>query len=790
MSQSVMSEKQKSIARTKKGSSVSGESRKLSKVEISLLPSSGKYSPAKTHVSDAVQKTFGVDSISSTPDKSINDQENATLGKRDLGEFLDEICNVPRRKFGVEIKESDPEGYCGVTKLQMVEGDPENDCEDIKLQMVEDGPRNRSKNSSVIANDALERELAEEDLLDIDFDSVSQMMNQSTDPLEYFTYNRVKLDNRFTACAPPEFDLEPPQMELYAMGMTMKQILEFVTKSEEHKTSNNKHGYHVIIGADALQRFFSRNRDLEMVAGSSTLVTMFGGEQTLKSRGLMMHIQRFLTWLTFVSSPGFTRMYKKILEQEIEHRTNQLMQDKIDVQTDHVLQMLESKMKVQIVLSPSHSYLWSMEGASKFTSPDTLKYLHFHLIICHNASINEKRFNFVESALKKVFESDITIRGLMSHYQILYIFKERFCVGLTKVTTPIPGHASAKLVSIKCWNTTPEFFADLIERVGTFGIRNGNIGAVCVLCNQVPESARNLLGCRYGWDYKLTTNLFDSEDPEFLSAFKSVKDYEKYVSHQQEYAGFCTMKLRSMVSLRSTMLSNYFAMYGVDPDETAICVNMILRSFNAFIGSLNDRQRLLYDQIIAWITTNILNSDSSTWKSILVLGGKGGSGKTTVATYLMRAIGARVISHTFDVKNPGREALTPENPIRFFDEAPAGPKNLTSRNIFFEFQNFEKNQTALYSVNEKKKALEFMVCASATITGFPDQRYYLKYHGDQMDSEDYQVWLDQTSRRFRLYIFHGPESFLMPYSRFFSGVDSYIRKGMGIVNAGIPGFQQ
>ena len=550
------------------------------------------------------------------------------------------------------------------------------------------------------AERALADEIVAQELLDVDFDTFSQMASQGThDPLEYFSYKTARVDNRFTALQPVEFDSEPPLAKLSEMTAKMQQILTFVQASEMKKTSNNKMGYHIIIGAEALQKFFNRYRDLEICCDSSTLVTMFGAESTWQVRGLFIHMQRFITWLTFAASPAFTRFYKKVLETEIIERELLLKRLGTRFELDGLWNELQKRIKVQTILCNSHSLLWSMEGVSRYSGSDSLKFLHFHLIVQHKSSINSNRWEFVSAAFKKIFGSEITIRALMSHNQILYIFKEKFCVGITSVS----GLVDHPKISI--WNTSSEYFGDLIEKVGSFAFKNGNIGAVCSLCNQVPENARAMLGCRYGWDYKLTNYLFESQDVEFLTSFKNVKEYESFVSLNQEYGPFCTMKLRSMVALRRTMLSNYFTLYGVTSEETDICINLILKAFNAFIEGLQIQQRRLYDVIVAWIAANIINSDTSTWKSILLLGGQGGSGKTTVATYLMRSIGANVTSHSFDTSNPGREALTPENPIRFYDEAPTN--KISGRNIFFEFQHFEKNQSAIYSTNSKKKALEF-----------------------------------------------------------------------------------
>ena len=55
-------------------------------------------------------------------------------------------------------------------------------------------------------------------------------------------------------------------------------------------------------------------------------------------------------------------------------------------------------------------------------------------------------------------------------------------------------------------------------------------------------------------------------------------------------------------------------------EETDICINLILKAFNAFTEGLQIQQRRLYDVIVAWIAANIINSDTSTWKSILLLG--------------------------------------------------------------------------------------------------------------------------------------------------------------------------
>lgn len=204
----------------------------------------------------------------------------------------------------------------------------------------------------------MEAAFVDEELLGIDYDSVDQLSHVSN-PTEFFSYSRVRPDARFSGLQPIEFQKDIPMNRLQQITGRVSELANFVSNKKDD--SNNRHGYHIIIGAEALQKFFNKNRDLELCTGSGTMVTMYGAESVWDSKGLWIHLRRFVSWLTFIASPSFTRFYQGVLQKELLEHELHLAKVFSKFETDQHWLDLTNKLKVKSIFDNQPAFMWSME---------------------------------------------------------------------------------------------------------------------------------------------------------------------------------------------------------------------------------------------------------------------------------------------------------------------------------------------------------------------------------------------------------------------------------------------
>lgn len=529
---------------------------------------------------------------------------------------------------------------------------------------------------------------------------------------------------------------------------------------------NSKFGYHIIVGYPAVQEWV---KTIEKSSrGSRSVVEEFDTDVAAAEIPNIWQIAlRFVVWLSYVSGVEFIEDFNAPIKAKLDaidhkHQHYKPNRDRI-ISTDAYKSMKKSLIKAPLFGQDSR-YIWSLEGITKYLASRDYKFLHFHLLVKTKKELHETRFIRVAEILRQTYGTAITIKALRSKNQFEYILKEKKFAVVTHFSNAYFG--SHKFERHR---------GRLFFGTGVFDEVTGGAGYRCPLCYQASDDVKTELAAAYGWDRRNIGFAFQNSLAAFTTNWKSKSEFDKWLEDQQEAAAYGLEKARTMAVYRATLVGRFLVGQGVLDDEVQVIIKMIFKCFSRFLDELQPEQRAVYKQIEAWIASNISSIGSSVdqrWRCFLVLGGAGGLGKSTLGSLLHDGLGAMFQNLKFDFTKIARETIDTISPVRFYDEA--GVSSAVQKNPFFEFTDLECERTRMYAANARQPGLEFTVLASARFNGFPTEEEYLAYHGNKhRGNGDYQHWKEQAFRRFRCVHLADHETFLLPYTRFFQGKDSY-----------------
>lgn len=223
------------------------------------------------------------------------------------------------------------------------------------------------------------------------------------------------------------------------------------------------------------------------------------------------------------------------------------------------------------------------------------------------------------------------------------------------------------------------------------------------------------------------------------------------------------------------MFTNFFVLNGVEDAEFKIISKMIKKVFNSFIDSLTHDQRQVYQSITSWIRSNTAAPSEGvgqTNRNILVVYGPGNTGKTAFCRNIFQGLGDSYRSLSFTPSAIGRAEIDHLSVLEFYDEVCKDDTN-----IFFQFANFEKERSSLFTASTPPKAITFIMASSANISGFPTALQYEKWSQQKGNAKQYASYDDfvgQAQRRFTMVEFRDLTTFSLPFIRFFDDQQAFI----------------
>lgn len=166
---------------------------------------------------------------------------------------------------------------------------------------------------------------------------------------------------------------------------------------------------------------------------------------------------------------------------------------------------------------------------------------------------------------------------------------------------------------------------------------------------------------------------------------------------------------------------------------------------------LTDRKGSIYELLLEWLVTNRkLQIEGQGFRQMMLIGGSGGTGKTTIGSGLSIGMAFPNINQTktkdgqFD-----RSADLECSALRFCDETPALGEGKI--NIFTDFTEFEKAQCRLFKSNMNDKAIEFILATGSKLTHYPNRIQYLQHYKGK-PPQTYENWCSQVVRRLKFYV--------------------------------------
>lgn len=406
---------------------------------------------------------------------------------------------------------------------------------------------------------------------------------------------------------------------------------------------------------------------------------------------------------------------------------------------------------LQPILNPDASFYWGLEGYDRFLATDNINMLHFHVVALYPSSIKSQRALYVMRYIRQCVP-EVTVRALRSSNQLLYIFKEQFLFGCSWVTSHFQG-----------------IFQRFRDMGDLLGASNG-MYSMCDVCRDTFVVDELKIGAQFGWDYSMLDSV--SKTPEFLKAFKTKSDYEKFLEKKSADVGFCHLRLDDALMWTSKQFLAALISSGLSTAQAKDVLVATVMMFDQFLQTSNAAQ--VFKKINTWISSNVSwNAISrSTFKTVLAIGGEGGVGKSLLAQGLHRGLSMPFESLKFVGKNSiGRGNYGGVSLVRFYDEVQGDP--VKCENIFARFVNFEMAEGRMYKSDCIRSAVQFNIAASASIVGLPTRSQWLAAEGlkASMDGEGdsaYQKYYSQAKRRF-VFLHLDHENFLVPYMRFFKG---------------------
>lgn len=668
------------------------------------------------------------------------------------------------------------------------------------------------KRSDVLPD--LDEEL--ESLAGSDFDDLDQMVKYTKKPFIGNWYSNCWTSEMsdFGLTSIQGSDIPPNFFDdsSYASALfekEMEALKRFSTEGSEVANGNTR-GYHIIIGAKAVHDFTCKHywSDKSIVSGLDFW------DRDPRQCDLWKYIKAFPMFLGFLlGTPALAAINSGIDEEMREIQASCADKEEIYRKLPAWTALARSKTK-SLPFEDCH-YIWSLEGVAKYASTKDIKYLHFHLVVLAKDSrtIRTERVVKVIKSYSDLFNRMIapgalTINGVRSKNQLFYIGKEKQVVGVS-VRVPhsdlieqgyMKTANAAALSLLFSWGRY--HFEELFNTLSNHFAEVSTYTAVsCSTCDKVGVDDKDLYCRSWGWDPNLLRYLRQNSVEPFMSMFKSgkgeTKSFEAWLTEQNESPNFCARRVLDMAKFRGVLLARCLSRFGLGPDQIAVAMQVLTNIFYTF--SHDPANQGVYDRLRHWIGVNQFYANAD-WRHLLVIGGPGGVGKSTLSRCLHAGLGLPSYSSRLNIGSEiGRDSFNPLSLLRFYDEVHAG-KNSWVRsnksgsttqagaNIFFSFADVEKNQSVIFEKNSIRKGREWILAASADIYGFPTHKQYVVYHGEiKADYAFYREWKCQAERRFTVLVLESLETFQLPYLRLFYGQHSYVNPRTKLVQvSGVP----
>lgn len=484
--------------------------------------------------------------------------------------------------------------------------------------------------------------------------------------------------------------------------------------------------------------------------------------------------------------------------------------------------------------SEEWSYVWSIEGLGKARETKKegesgfadLKFLHAHIIIVRRGfenSVNMRTAERCKNVLIEKFGSKITVVYVNSRNQLKYIGKEKLVVGSTLIVSPIykpnlffgDNLNEFRLTKFpEIWNSffyalCAHLYGEVVAADGTM-ITSATVARntgpnPCPICLEPSVEETMAFGHSFGWNREIATNLLQTKCSRFLACFPDqkggtittggLKSFDNFVFERDARVSCCADRAKSIINSKVEFFQNYLINgLGIDKDHALTIMRIISCIFTSWAcpiqapGAKVTSLQVLFAKIQTWIKTNF---EQTEFRCVFVLGGAGSTGKTTLAYDLVRGLGfsGPKKGDVFSPKGVGRNTYLATNLCRLYDDVHSGQTSSAQNNVYFNFAAFESNETRLYQESIPRKAVEFNFCTSVEFGFLPNYSEWAQWVGlKHANRRDYDEFVSQIKRRFIQHRFDGPEDFLLPYSRFMLGQDSYIGSDGRIAYVGFPGW--
>jgi hypothetical protein len=408
--------------------------------------------------------------------------------------------------------------------------------------------------------------------------------------------------------------------------------------------------------------------------------------------------------------------------------------------------------------------------------------MHNHIQFTHWADFKQVVGLSAESRLKPI--KAIPGSGMNIFYQ-----EERVVVGDVEPSLHL---ASASTVS---------FSEELMTILNKFVLCGFRASYSCPLCCVVDKTNPTTLFDQLGWEWSLVVRHAEEYRSESKTA-KTGEPTKTLGSEMWKASGFKDLaearnryrdSLKTMDLFVNRIKQTYYAqirllcnaLAKLNPQATHYSINRIVSYYLGWIRRVRTefvclyathvpgrdiqvRTDGLFNVIQMWISELIgLRGSIRQSKKMLVFGGLGAAGKTTLCNKLQDVFGLAESINKSKSSNVGRGKFTDINPLYFVDEVTttgikSGGTSVTNgNNICYFFQDFEKAISQLYASDLSDKLINIPIAASAGFFGFPSYEQYI-HDRDAKGSElktlypSWESYKSQNERRLYGIILYSP----------------------------------
>ena len=757
---------------------------------------------------------------------------------------LKSYCKIPDqdRRFGVDLLSATSESSAQLSKFDQFLKDAQTRVQSAKHSKTKTKAKSQRDLENVLGFylgkrvskpcdqdqvSEMDEDEIEDELMGSDYDDMSQYThyNDPKKPSDYYDVVMAKYmandglmsESRTINDVPAEFYKIPDPLVPH-LDKELVEAKKFAT--EKTPNTGNVRGYTIIIGV-AQVLGIARWSTLTNSSIASA-VTTFDHDPKEDYIGLWKYIKAFPHFINFISSELFLREINSWFEDQMD------LIETAGLRKAWSLEQIRkspawnalSKSKFRAPPFSDSHFIWSLEGVDKFRRTGDVRKLHFHLVLLRKdgQSIRTERVTKVIKTVgdyfnRKIGNGLVTLGGVRTRNQLAYIGKEKWFAAVSIRYT-------GDFVEQVCKDFLPVNSSGGIDRHHSFLFSHGYndfdfmfngltshlaetatyLGVSCIHCDIMGNDDKYQYCKSWGFDETVLRYLKDTRAEPFMGMFKplnkaDISDFDNWLGTQNENGVSCNERLKVMANYRGVLLSKCFQSMGLSEVETVTLMSALTSIFYNFTH--NEKHVHFWDTIRRWMGFNYFYADGN-WRNLLVIGGLGAVGKSTLAEFLQRGLGlSNVPQKLVRGTEVGRDAYNPLRLFRFLEECHEGRRSTRVRadavraaNIFFEFTSVESTQTVLWKTNAPKKAKEWIVAASADVTGFPDYQQYVRWNGEASSTmESYEEWRSQASRRFTVLCIGSVEAFQLPYCKLFYGCNSYVASADGhtfVERLGVP----